>query len=170
MRARDPFIADGVVGFAQIPPDLELDLGRRAAEKLAENYEGRLDGARHGGHDDEVKIGWRLNVACLLGSDCCQRGTSVGKPTVNAAWALARDDLCLYVALQGDPSPFHLNSFLFSTQRLNLSIQIQIFDIIYTAKRAVAPYSSSEIPIIERESRALAPQSDDRMILKRVVG
>lgn len=56
--ARDSFVADGIVGFAQVRPDLELDPGGRAAEKRAEGDESRLDSARHGGHEDDVGFGW----------------------------------------------------------------------------------------------------------------
>ena len=83
--ARDSFVADGIVGFAQVRPDLELDPGGRAAEKRAEGDESRLDSARHGGHEDEVRLGWQMHIARLLRSEFCQRGVSMGVTPVNAA-------------------------------------------------------------------------------------
>ena len=87
--ARDSFVAHGIVGFAQVRPDLELDPGGRAVEKRAEGDKSRLDSARHGGHEDEVRLGWQMHVACLLKSEFCQRGVSMGVTPVNAAGGMS---------------------------------------------------------------------------------
>jgi len=45
---RDALIAVGIVGFAQIRPDLHLSLEKSRAENEWEGIHGGLDGARHG--------------------------------------------------------------------------------------------------------------------------
>lgn len=83
-------VADGVVRLAQVRPDPQLDGGAGAGEELAECDERGLDGARHGGDEDEVWVNGREHRGGLLDSERCQRRVSVGVLPIDAAWVRNR--------------------------------------------------------------------------------
>ena len=87
LRARDALVANRVVGFAEIGPDLHL-----GAEKGRESGNGGLDGAGHGGDDDEVGEGEDVDLLGRIESCGRQGRVAVGVGAVDVVEGLAVAD------------------------------------------------------------------------------
>lgn len=59
----DPLVANCVMGFAKVRPDLDLSSGRGVFGERLEGEQGSVDGASHGRDENEVG-GW-LNLHSL---------------------------------------------------------------------------------------------------------